>query len=162
MVKKPEPTGQSDREPGAARPTVAAAPIALIRAREAVMAHFRPLLAERGYTEQQWRVLRILGEFGPLDPTQLARKSALLMPSLTRILKTLEERGDVERCADPRDGRRSMLSATPSAHATLAKAAASTEAAYAQIERQFGAAKMATLLGLLDELARIDPPRGGG
>ena len=39
-------------------------PIALLRAREAVMAHFRPLLADRGYTEQQWRVLRILNEYG--------------------------------------------------------------------------------------------------
>ena len=38
-------------------------PIALIRAREAVMAHFRPLLAQRGYTEQQWRVLRVLEHF---------------------------------------------------------------------------------------------------
>ncbi len=150
-------------EPGpeAARPTVAAVPIALIRAREAVMTHFRPLLAERGYTEQQWRVLRVLDEFGPVDPTQLAERSALLMPSLTRILKTLEERGDVERGADSNDGRRSVVSATAQARATIAQAAASTETAYADIERQFGAEKMATLLELLEELARIGPPEGG-
>ena len=155
-----QPAAGSGRD--AARPTVAAVPIALIRAREAVMTHFRPLLAERGYTEQQWRVLRVLDEFGPVDPTQLAQRSALLMPSLTRILKTLEERGDVERGGDPSDGRRSLVRVTAKARATIAQAAASTEAAYAQIERQFGAAKMATLLQLLDELARIEPPAGGG
>ena len=33
-------------------------PIALIRAREGVMAPIREMLAETGITEQQWRVLR--------------------------------------------------------------------------------------------------------
>ena len=37
-------------------------PIALLRARETVMHRFRPLLASHDLTEQQWRVIRVLGE----------------------------------------------------------------------------------------------------
>ena len=36
--------------------------ITLLRAREALMMSFRPMLAKHNFTEQQWRVLRVLGE----------------------------------------------------------------------------------------------------
>src|SRR5208283_3623306 len=35
-------------------------PMSLLRAREAVMRHFRPSLRRHGLTEQQWRILRAL------------------------------------------------------------------------------------------------------
>ena len=38
-------------------------PMALLRAREAVMARFRPLFRLHGVTEQQWRVLRALRDY---------------------------------------------------------------------------------------------------
>ncbi len=147
------PAGDSE-----ARSIRRSVPIALIRAREAVMAHFRPLLAQRGYTEQQWRVLRVLDEFGPLDPTQLADKAALLMPSLTRILKTLEHKGAVVRKRDPDDGRRALILITSKALKTIETSLPGTNAAYGEIEAQFGAENMRDLLGLLDRLANIKPP----
>ncbi len=133
-------------------------PIALLRAREAVMAHFRPLLADRGYTEQQWRVLRILNEYGALEVTQLAEHSALLMPSLTRILKTLEEKQSIYRIRDECDGRRSLIHLSENSKTLIKQEAARTEAAYAVIEASFGAAKTNQLLDLLTELAAVAPP----
>ena len=133
-------------------------PIALLRAREAVMAHFRPLLADRGYTEQQWRVLRILNEYGALEVTQLAEHSALLMPSLTRILKTLEEKQSIYRTRDECDGRRSLIHLSENSKALIKQEAARTEAAYADIEASFGAEKTNQLLDLLTELAAIAAP----
>ena len=44
----------------------------MLRAREAIMISFRPILAKHGFTEQQWRVLRVLGEKGPSDAGQVA------------------------------------------------------------------------------------------
>jgi hypothetical protein len=41
------------------RDTRRALPIALLRAREAVMVRFRPILRYHGVTEQQWRVMRV-------------------------------------------------------------------------------------------------------
>jgi len=52
-------------------------PIALLRAREAVMARFRPMLAEHDVTEQQWRAIRILGEAGPLDRAELSERCCI-------------------------------------------------------------------------------------
>ena len=60
-------------------------PIALLRAREKVMGPIRAMLSDVGVTEQQWRVLRVLDERGPLDPTEIADRSVLLLPRLTRI-----------------------------------------------------------------------------
>ena len=74
------------------RDTRRALPIALLRAREAVMARFRPILQARDVTEQQWRVIRVLGEESPLDASEVADRACVLAPSLTRIIKALEER----------------------------------------------------------------------
>ena len=73
--------------------------IALLRAREATMSHFRPRLARHELTEQQWRVIRVLADSGKaaLDATEIATRSVILTPSLTRILRTLEDRGVIVR-----------------------------------------------------------------
>src|SRR5438105_334324 len=42
------------------RPFSQSLPMALLRAREAVMRHFRPSLQAAGLTEQQWRTMRAL------------------------------------------------------------------------------------------------------
>ena len=68
-------------------------PIALIRAREKVMTPIREMLADSGITEQQWRILRVLEEFGPQDASTLAERACLLLPSQTRIVQTLSGKG---------------------------------------------------------------------
>src|SRR6218665_2043626 len=72
-------------------------PMSLLRAREAVMSKFRPMLARHDVTEQQWRVIRVLGEASPLDATEVAERASILAPSLTRIIKALEDRGFITR-----------------------------------------------------------------
>ncbi|MDP7101742.1 MAG: hypothetical protein QF503_11390, partial [Rhodospirillales bacterium] len=47
-------------------------PMALLRAREAVMERFRPSLRTHGLTDQQWRVLRALYDHGQKDLGELA------------------------------------------------------------------------------------------
>src|SRR5665647_1001577 len=47
-------------------------PMALLRARESVMRHFRPSLRAHGLTEQQWRILRALSSHGEIEVTELA------------------------------------------------------------------------------------------
>lgn len=87
-------------------------PIALIRAREAVMSPIRDMLAETGITEQQWRVLRVLAEQGPMDTSSLATRAALLFPSLTRIANTLREKQLVTQTRDTGDRRRQLVAIT--------------------------------------------------
>lgn len=87
-------------------------PIALIRAREAIMPPIRDMLSESGITEQQWRVLRVLAQMGPMDATEVSEHASLLLPSLTRIVRTLTDRGFIARTPDPNDKRRQTLTIT--------------------------------------------------
>ena len=93
--------------------------IGLLKAREAVMSHFRPILADHDVTEQQWRVLRVLAEAGMLDASEVAEKAFILAPSLTRMLRSLEERGLISRHKDEADGRRVLLRLAPAGQAGL-------------------------------------------
>jgi homoprotocatechuate degradation regulator HpaR len=134
------------------RDTSRSLPIALLRAREAVMSHFRPMLAAHDITEQQWRVIRVLGEAGALDATELAQRACLLAPSLTRILRTLEERGIVSRARDESDGRRTVIAITRKGLDFIREVTPESRAIYAEMEAKFGRERIEALLDMLQEL----------
>jgi len=94
-------------------------PMALLRARENVMSPIRAMLGDFGLTEQQWRLLRVLSESGPLEATILANRAALLLPSQTRIVQTMEQKGLVLRRPHPSDKRRHTLGITPEGKAII-------------------------------------------
>ncbi|MDQ0458427.1 homoprotocatechuate degradation operon regulator HpaR [Rhizobium paknamense] len=128
-------------------------PIALLRAREAVMTHFRPMLAAHDLTEQQWRVIRILGERGLLDASEVADRAFILAPSLTRIIKALEERGLIEKEKDEADGRRVLLRIAPAGLRIINEVTPESRLIYEALESKFGIEKIDLLLDLLGELA---------
>lgn len=121
----------------------------LLKAREAAMARFRPLLRQQDLTEQQWRALRTLAEFGPLDAGELAARSYLLAPSLSRILQHLEKLGLIERKPDPDDQRRQVVLLTAAGRRRFSHIAPLSEALYAEIEQEFGSDRLDTLYALL-------------
>jgi homoprotocatechuate degradation regulator HpaR len=135
-------------------------PIALLRAREAVMAYFRPHHRKGGITEQQWRVIRVLYLDGETDATTLARRSYLLAPSLSRILKDLEASGHVRRRPGSDDSRQSLLSLSPKGSATVTRAAPFLDGIHREIARRFGRDRVDELLAMLGELesALANPP----
>src|SRR5580692_8826846 len=96
-------------------------PITLLRAREAVMAYFRPHHRKGGITEQQWRVIRVLYFDGEMDATRLAERSYLLAPSLSRILKDLEASDHIRRRTAKMDSRQSLVSLSPKAAAMVTR-----------------------------------------
>ena len=73
-------------------------PMALLKARESVMVRFRPSLRAHGLTEQQWRVIRAMSAADHrLRPMELSQMTFISMPSLSRLLKTLEGRDLIRR-----------------------------------------------------------------
>lgn len=76
------------------------------------MTPIRKMLSESGITEQQWRVLRVLAEYGPLDSQTVAERSCLLLPSLTRIATTLRKKGLITQTKDETDRRRQFIEIT--------------------------------------------------
>jgi homoprotocatechuate degradation regulator HpaR len=85
----------------------------LLMARESVMAPLRPVLRDHNVTEPQWRVLRVINDRGSTDATDLAEVGLLHAPSVTRILKELEDRGLIGRESDPNDRRRLLIALSP-------------------------------------------------
>ena len=136
--------------------TTRSLPIALLRAREKVMGPIRAMLADVGVTEQQWRVLRVLAERGALDATEIADRSCLLMPSLTRILQTLTAKGLITRAAHPTDKRRQLVSITDDGRALIADNLKESQRLNAWLRDSFGAEKLDTLLDLLNELDALE------
>ena len=95
-------------------------PRLLLQAREAVMTHTRPSLREHGLSDQQWRVLRVLGEHANskdgaegVETGRVAREAFLLGPSLTGVLTRMERDGLIERSRCSQDARRTVVRATP-------------------------------------------------
>jgi homoprotocatechuate degradation regulator HpaR len=132
-------------------------PIALLRARERVMGPLRAMLVSAEVTEQQWRVLRVLQERGPLDPTRIAEQAVLLLPSLTRILQKLEEKGYLSRQQDKTDRRKQIVRITPSGAALIEANIDASIALLEQVRTRMGADRYEALLDLLNELDGSEP-----
>lgn len=135
------------------RDTRQSLPMALLRAREAVMGRFRPLLEAEDINEQQWRVLRVLAEAGPLDATDLAARANILAPSLTRMIRAMTDRGLIRRGADDQDRRRTILELAPAGEALITAISPHSVQVYHDLEAAFGTEKMRRLLRLLNDLA---------
>jgi len=127
-------------------------PMALLRAREAVMKKFIPSLRENGLSSQQWRVIRALNEEEGLDITELAHRCFLLMPSLSRIIQNLEKRKLVIRNQSSSDNRKSVISITAPGKKLFQKIAPKSVERYDLITEKFGYGKLELLYELLDEL----------
>lgn len=128
-------------------------PIALARAREKVMLPIRQMLSASGITEQQWRVLRVLYERGPLDSTTLADEACLLMPSLTRIVHSMVLNEYVTRTEHEEDRRRQTVAIAPKGEAIINDNLDEATAIASRIEAALGKKRFNDLL---DSLKRLD------
>lgn len=130
-------------------------PHLLLHVREALMAHFRPVLNEAGVTEQQWRVLRVLSENEPLEPNQIARTCQILSPSLTRMLAGMEAAGLISRERLDADQRRQEISLTPKSRELIQRMRPVVDQRYQQLEATIGAELMDRLYRDLDQAAAL-------
>jgi len=127
-------------------------PMALLSTRELVMSQFRPMLYEYGMNEQQWRVIRALVETTAVEVAELAKRSYILSPSLSRILQNLEARGLINRNAVQSDQRRALISISAKGRQLFDTIAPHSEAHYAKITDGFGEERLTQLYELLGDL----------
>ena len=133
-------------------------PRLLLQARESVMAHTRPSLREHGLSDQQWRVLRVLGEHGAVETGRIASEAYILGPSLTGVLARMERDGLIQRERDPADQRRTVVEATAKGRKTIARLSDTIETHYQWLEQSLGKQKLAQLYELLDRLIDLEQP----
>ena len=134
-------------------------PIALLRARETVMGPVREMLSDSPVNEQKWRVLRGLDEGGALDQNTIAQRACLLLPSLTRILSTMEADGLVSRRADKGDRRRSIVRIEAAGRAILEGHGTQARALVTDLRAKYGEEKFEQLLDMLEDLQAVEIKR---
>jgi homoprotocatechuate degradation regulator HpaR len=135
-------------------------PRLLLQAREVVMTHTRPSLRDHGLSDQQWRVLRVLGEHANepdgIETGRVAREAFLLGPSLTGVLARMERDGLIARARCPQDARRTVVRATALGLAKVQALSQTIEAHYAWMEQQLGKARLKALYELLDGVIALE------
>jgi homoprotocatechuate degradation regulator HpaR len=134
------------------RPFDQSLPMALLRAREAVMRGFRRLLRAQGLNEQEWRIMRALMEAGELEIGELAERVFILKPSASRTVKNLQERSIISRTRVTSDQRRALIALTPQGRGLFDRLAPQSEEEYARITRLIGAVQTKQLYQLLQQV----------
>lgn len=125
----------------------------MLGAKEAVIAPMRPKLREFNITEPQWRVMRVLNDRGATDATSLADVGLLHAPSVTRILKDLEERKFVVREPDANDGRRTLVALTPEGREIVRIVSRDVLRVMREYSERFGAKRLEKLTNELRALS---------
>lgn len=120
------------------------------------MGPIREMLAQSGVNEQKWRVLRVVQERGPSELSVVAEEACLLLPSLTRMVRPLEEDGLIRRETPEEDRRKVVIAVTPAGEALIRAHAAQSAAIFQRIEAEYGREKLDSLLDLLDDLRKLD------
>ncbi|TVP73499.1 MAG: MarR family transcriptional regulator [Rhodobacteraceae bacterium] len=112
---------------------------------------FKPFIDIHDLTMPQWRVIRALAEADALDAKTLAERCVILPPSLTRIFRSLSQRGLISQVACD-DGRRHMVRLTSQGRALFQHVVEISEPSYQRLADAFGPDRLDTLLDLLNEL----------
>jgi homoprotocatechuate degradation regulator HpaR len=117
-------------------------------------------LRDQGLSDQQWRVLRVLGEHAEeadgIETGRVAREAFLLGPSLTGVLARMERDGLITRARCAQDARSTVVRATALGLAKVQALSQTIEAHYAWMEQQLGKDHLKALYALLDGVIALE------
>lgn len=134
-------------------------PQLLLRAREMVLSHFRPIITHFGLTEQQWRIIRAVSEAGEMEQRDIGETCQILSPSLTGVLARMEESGLVLRQRHAEDQRRMLVRLTPRAEQLVEDMRPFVVAQYHAIEEAYGPELIRDIYTVMDRvMALSDTP----
>ena len=125
-------------------------PQRFLKARECLMAHFRPILHRFGLTDQQWRVLRVLDAHGQLEPREICSRCQIHSASMTGVLARMEELEIIQRQRVASDQRRVVVRLSPKGDQLAHEIAPLVDLQYQQIEQTLGAQVLDDLFNALE------------
>jgi homoprotocatechuate degradation regulator HpaR len=126
-------------------------PQRLLKARENLMAHFRPILNRFDLTEQQWRILRALDEHGQLEPREIGDLCQISSPSMAGMLARMGEIELIERGPVPGDQRRVIVRLSQNGTKLLSEVGPLIDLQYLYIEQAYGKQIFVDLFKVLEE-----------
>jgi len=131
-------------------------PLLLLHAREAAMAHFRPILKRFRLTDQQWRIMRVLSEAEEgLEPGQIAEACKIQKPSLTGILMRMAQMKLVDRDRSEVDQRRQRISLTAKGKALVDRMTPLIDRQYQRIEQKIGVQTLSDIYRSIDAVLAL-------
>lgn len=126
-------------------------PQLFLKAREDLLHHFRPIITHFGLTEQQWRILRAVGEAEQLEPREISDTCQILSPSLAGVLARMEDMGLLTRTRMAEDQRRVTVRLTAKGEALVDEMTPLISEQYRAIERAFGADLLREVYEVMDK-----------
>ncbi|MFZ4410776.1 MAG: MarR family winged helix-turn-helix transcriptional regulator [Paracraurococcus sp.] len=144
--------------PGSPEDTTEFALEAFLPYRLSVVANRASRLFARRYSEAyglsvpEWRVLAVLGRFGGLSATGVTERTAMDKVKVSRAVRTLLDRGLLERQEDAADRRVQRLGMTPAGRALHAAIVPEARALEAALLQGLAPAERQALHALLDRL----------
>lgn len=119
--------------------------IGLLRLRDGMRLFFRPILRAHGLTDQNWRIIKVLGEHDAVEMTRIGQEAVIPAASASRIVTRMEAAGLLRRCADLADRRRVLVALTPRGRRLYAKVAPLIRDTYGAIAAQLDPSLLETL-----------------
>lgn len=143
-------------------------PQLFLKARECLMAHFRPILKHYGLTDQQWRILRSLDEHDRLEPREICNLCQIHSASMTGVLARMQALELIQRSRVAGDQRRVVVRLAPKGDQLVREMAPLIDSQYQLIEDAIGTDILADLFRSLETfvsaqslgLAHVDLPSG--
>lgn len=109
-------------------------------------------IAPLGLNPHQARALRVIGEAGPLRPSEVAEQLGIVARSATDSVSGLVDAGYVQRRTDPADGRAHLLTLSTSGREALAEVSRARREVAAEVFGRLDEDERASLSALLDAL----------
>lgn len=131
-------------------------PQLFLKARENLMLHFRPILSQFQLTDQQWRILRALDEYGQLEPRELCEECQILSPSMAGVLMRMEKARLIKRESIPGDQRRILVKIANKGDQLIDKIAPLIDLQYKNIEKAIGKDVLQNLTQSLEKFLSYD------
>jgi DNA-binding MarR family transcriptional regulator len=103
----------------------------------------------------QLSALVTVEELGPLRLSELARREAVSVPTMSRVLAALDEQGLVVRTSDPQDARGVLVTLSAEGAARLAQVRSHRTALVARRLGRLDAAQRASLVAALPALEAL-------
>jgi len=130
-------------------------PALLAQASHLISGEFHRIVAGKGLTVSEWRVLASLAGAQPMSIGELARTSVMKQPTLTRVLDRMEARGHVRRIAHETDRRVTRIAITPAGSRQVADLIALANEHERRVLEPFGMAQSLQLKQTLKQMIEL-------
>jgi DNA-binding MarR family transcriptional regulator len=130
-------------------------PALLAQASHLISGEFHRVVAAKGFTVSEWRVLATLAGGEPMSIGRVAEITVTKQPTVTRVLDRMEASGHVKRLAHGGDRRVTLVSITPAGSRIVAGLIPAAREHEQRVLEPFGEKRAAELKATLRQLIEL-------